>query len=417
MAEPDEIRSRLAGDAAPDMELWRAALADPGLVALAKGKRASKALQDLRELIADLDHRSAVLADALPGLSDLGWGLCGDAPSKAYAAAAVLISSGDLEGAEAAIESGWEDVEVLLRNTPSQMIGRLGTWRDPYLGPRFMHRRRLLEAAWEHHVAERYEASIPLVMAQIDGITSDATATIADREGRVFFSRNPRRSAEVVDATTLAGHSESLGRLRDKFSQGRRETSIGGSFDRHGIAHGRELTYDTRRNSLKTWVLLRTMLEWAQPLIKKLVEQSIVEHDAEWAGSDAVDEIGRRKDQRGFAITRDALRNIWLLETRVHEVEGRFFELDQLISHPFAPIILSPTTIDRMDRVVLTADGWWASAQSESGWHFAVGSSAAEPQEMRMWDGAAAPSESAEIDAWYTEEPPNWLSADSRWAL
>jgi hypothetical protein len=101
-----------------------------------------------------------------------------------------------------------------------------------------------------------YEASIPLVMAQIDGLTLDIT------NGRKFFGT--RKRDVRVDNRTLATLEDSLPVVRELFSTDLNVSAVGGSFGRHGIMHGRELGYATRVNSVKTFVLLQAVTEWAQ---------------------------------------------------------------------------------------------------------------------------------------------------------
>ena len=66
-------------------------------------------------------------------------------------------------------------------------------------------RGRLIGRAWDHHVAGAYEASIPIVLAQIDGITADATLSPTGRRGKMFFFPSGSHYVEVVDDTTLLG--------------------------------------------------------------------------------------------------------------------------------------------------------------------------------------------------------------------
>jgi hypothetical protein len=81
-----------------------------------------------------------------------------------------------------------------------------------------------------------------------------------------------------------------------------------GSLSRHGVLHGRELAYDTRVNSARTWSVLDALVEWALPKARELVDARKVERQAKNAGSQDLDERERRVDDREFSETRDALR-------------------------------------------------------------------------------------------------------------
>jgi hypothetical protein len=74
------------------------------------------------------------------------------------------------------------------------------------------------------------------------------------------------------------------------------------------VLHGREVAYDTRVNSAKTWSVMDAMVEWALPKAREVVQARRVERQAKNAGSQELDERGRRMDDREFRETREALR-------------------------------------------------------------------------------------------------------------
>ena len=59
---------------------------------------------------------------------------------------------------------------------------------------------------------------MPIVLAQVDGISHDATASDDEPQGRSFFSMSPQRQAEVADDETLAGIAFGLPAVRTWFS-------------------------------------------------------------------------------------------------------------------------------------------------------------------------------------------------------
>lgn len=195
-------------------------------------------------------------------------------------------------------------------------VGVMGA-TDPELHRLFRERARLLGLARDHHLAGRYDASIPLLQAHLEGIVIDVTG------GKKFFTKGMQK-ADLVDPKQLVSIEACLAALQATFGQDVKETQTGGSLSRHGVAHGRELAYDTRVNSAKTWSLLDALVEWALPKARELVQARKAMRQAMTAGSQDLDERGRRVDDREFSETRDALR---LLENSAmgwYHQEGRF---------------------------------------------------------------------------------------------
>jgi hypothetical protein len=134
--------------------------------------------------------------------------------------------------------------------------------------------------AWEHHQKGAYEASVPIVLAQVDGITHDATACAETPTGRSSFSTNPARQADVADNETLAGIEHGLPAVRDRYSEQCVSSGARGTAKRHGVMHGRELRYDTRINSTKSFVLLLAIWEWAS---RRLAAEAARRKEARYA--------------------------------------------------------------------------------------------------------------------------------------
>lgn len=107
----------------------------------------------------------------------------------------------------------------------------------------------------------------------IDGITADATLPPKGRGGKMFFSPSGSKYVDVVDDATLAGMNAALPVARQHFMTEIRGTGVRGSLSRHGVMHGRELGYDTKAKSTKTFVLLAAVVEWAQPRIRAEIDR------------------------------------------------------------------------------------------------------------------------------------------------
>lgn len=245
------------------------------------------------------------IAAALQVLTPRGWAIM-FMPTQIVKQAVTLVESGDGDQADELLADQWD--------------GELGGWRtsrvcqrvrgmgggDPDLEAVFRQRARLLGLAKDHHDSGRYDASVLSLQAQMEGVVIDVTG------GKKFFTGQPRQKADVVDPAHLVSIEASLAALQSAFGQGVNQTQATGGHSRHGLVHGRELTYDTRVNSAKYWSVLDSIVDWALPKARAEVERRCQEQQAANAGSQRVDAEGRRIDAREFRETRDMLR---LLET------------------------------------------------------------------------------------------------------
>ncbi len=249
------------------------------------------------ELTADIARRLGVvahpavsqLAEAVALFAPLGWAMCG----LWHQAGTVRVLRLAAEGAEpAAIDEAitevWNsDNQVLLRHAAAP-IRRWSNSHYPFKQV-LWERVALIEKAIEHHLAGAYEASIPIILAQIDGMSRDLT-------GQSFFSK---ASADpYLDDATLAGMEENLPVVRSVFSVDVNESGNFGLVSRHGVLHGRDLGYATRVNSTKTIVLVAALAEYfprvaddAGARLRRLHEDSV-------AGSRELNDAGRLVDDR-----------------------------------------------------------------------------------------------------------------------
>lgn len=192
------------------------------------------------------------MEDALEVLVPRGWAPF-NMDSAAVNSAVALVRSGHLAEADALLADQWEDGRLT-----SQVCSRVSTMgagegETEYHGL-FQQRARLLRKAHEHHQAGRYDASIPLLHAQIEGLVIDLSS------GKKFFTKGQQK-ANLVNPTQLVSIEACLSTLQAIFGEGAGETQAAGSLSRHAIAHGRELAYDTRENSAKTWSVIHALVQ------------------------------------------------------------------------------------------------------------------------------------------------------------
>lgn len=255
------------------------------------------------------------MEDALRFLVPRGW-----APfrmdSGAVAEAIRLIKDGQGDAADELLADQWDGEGSWRTKQVWSRVSVLGAGEGQSdYHALFQERARLLRKAKEHHEAGNYEASIPLMQNQMEGIVMDVAG------GRKFFTQAARSKADLLDPHQLVGVEACLVTLQKILGEGVNQTQSAGSLSRHGVAHGRELAYDTRVNSAKYWSVLDALVEWARPMAQQEARRLRRENEAEAAGSQGVDSNGRRLDNREFRETKDFLRKLltssmgWLKST------------------------------------------------------------------------------------------------------
>jgi hypothetical protein len=122
-------------------------------------------------------------------------------------------------------------------------------------------RQELIELAWQDHKDKRYHATVPIITAQIDGIIQDLT-------GKSFFNK---KDTEHLSANeTLASDPTALPELAKMMSRSRSKTTTE-PLDvpqRHGVQHGRDLGYGTRRTSTQAFATLLSLTELIEAITK-----------------------------------------------------------------------------------------------------------------------------------------------------
>jgi hypothetical protein len=317
-----EFRSRLA-----DLE----ALASSPLRGFLRLLGVKAELEEITTLGARTHAMFADLERAAEVLSPLGWLVFEYSPAETYARAADLVEEGNADEAEALIVEDWNEQDALKLRWSVHRVQNLyrdaapdSEFDDEKLAAIGHERARLIDEAIESHRAEHYAAAISIALAQMDGIVADFSP-----EGAVLFSRDrhtgdPR--ATVTDEVTLAGHPAGLRALARMLTQRCDTTELSSRLLRHGIAHGRELRFDTLTNSTKALAALLGVITWAQPIANTRLAAAAAEHEQRYAGSTERDAHGRRLDRRGFTEAKSALLMAGNFQRIYHERHGRYAE-------------------------------------------------------------------------------------------
>ncbi len=189
----------------------------------------------------------ATIADKFNSIfSSYGWIATEDMSIPMMEQAITIFSREGIEKAENFLCKSFDDDYFSLHSPRMQAIW---VWKDT-------PRPRLLNLAYNDHKQGRYYASIPVVLAQIDGLCYDTNE-------KSFFDKK----SSLIIKNTVAAHETGLQRLSKKISKGNGEIKTRTdplSFPyRHGILHGRELAYDNELVSTKCFFMLFALRPWA----------------------------------------------------------------------------------------------------------------------------------------------------------
>lgn len=195
--------------------------------------------RQVREAVELVDRFNTALASR-------GWVATAELNLDAMRRAIELAEAGDGPGADQAL------VEYFDRRTIEFGLLRLRQVAA------FRPRETLVRQALEDHCAGRYHASVPTILAQVDGLTHDLT-------GKTFWMANRSKSAHLTARDSIVGAPEGLATLAAAWSTARTTTTdvpLDMPF-RHGILHGRDISYATPVVSAKSFALLLALHEWA----------------------------------------------------------------------------------------------------------------------------------------------------------
>jgi hypothetical protein len=408
---PDELREQIRHAVDPEGEQRRflEAIDVTGADAWVQllGRGAATQWSQLRALSRDYTRLLATMQDALQVLVPRGW-----APfqmdSAATLAAIRLVGDGDPEAADQLLAGQWEGEGAWRTKRLCDRVRTMGSGaRQRDLETLFQQRARLLLKAKDHHEAGRYDASIPILHAQMEAIVVDVTA------GKKFFTKTAAR-ADLTDPTNLVTVEACLPVLQTVFGGNVSVTQARGSLSRHGVAHGRELAYDTRENSAKCWSVLDAIVEWARPLGHAVAERRLAEQQAARAGSDDVDELGRRIDDRQFRETRDVLKLLGSSAIGHRRNSGRF--RPDLINGVYTSADFTKRGLPRHHGIHMvisnTGDVAWFWRRTITGWvlAYAVGENKRGMVEW-FYAGVDEPAGPPAAESGWSEpfiRPPDW---------
>lgn len=354
------------------------------------------------QLVTQHERLVEITAGAVRMFASHGWAPTAKMPMDLYGnALQILERTQSIAEADKVLVEGWQG--SFFMSSGWRRIFHFGS-EDPAYNSLFRARGRLIEKAVGHHCNGAYEAAIPIVLAQIEGITADATG------GKLFFSKKDGRKAEVVDDHTIAGLEQGLPVVRAWFSQDESMTTTGDSPSRHGILHGRVLGYDTKANSTKALVLLASVMEWAEPRVEEEGRGRREERETRNAGSLQVDERGRRVDDREFHATQAALQ--WLAACQLGWYQNLAAYRDDLLDMigDFESQGL-PKNHGITLRVSADRQSWWAWRTTPSGQVLGIGADGS-PLNQWLYDAEVPPSSGPTPGCGWGEGPfslpPNW---------
>lgn len=381
--EDRDLRKQVEGVLDPEgefessLEAMRALASDPAIRALL-GSAAN--LGHLEQLAQESRHNIEVAVDSIAAFAGLGWYL-EPFPVPVRRDAVLALQAGGVHEAEQFLLHAVQ--EWMLRR-PVKQVAAIGA-ADEEFHVLFKQRHRLLEKALRHHLFGAYEASVPIVLAQIEGITADATG------GKLFFSTDARRQADVVDDSVLAAIPGYLPRLRGFFSRGSRVTSADGGLSRHAVLHGRELAYDSSLNSAKCFLLLQAVLDWAMPRVRTEAARRRSEREAANAGVSGAREDGSRIDDREFPETRAVLRWLQTVQLGQWRSSGRF-RSDVIGGWLTDADLIARGLPDPHGVQVHVREGEvvWMWRRTVSGWHLGIAMIAHDMSEY-LWSAAEPP--------------------------
>lgn len=364
---------------------------------------------DIETMLSDHDNMVAMTAEGIRRFAALGWAPFSHMPTTGMKnALTVLADGGTMDAAEQALVDAYNE-GVLSGASCVNRVQTLGYPSENYRAI-FRERGRLLFKAWEHHKHGRYEASVPIIFAQIEGISYD----VADKP---FFSTV--KGVEPIDNCTLAGMDASLVVTRTWFNERVDTTGTTGNGSRHGVLHGRELAYDTRIMSTKALVLLLAVIEWARPIAEELGQWFEADRASQWIGSTETDEDGRRHDRREFGATTKSLSYLAGCQGGWFQSRGEGFQPGHLkMVHPTFVKNGLPEEHGTVMHVSEDHRSWYAWRRTITGYVFGIGANADThclphglPTDWR-WEGEEPPTGPPGVDPRWGDEafawPPNW---------
>lgn len=159
----------------------------------------------------------------------------------------------------------------------------------------FAPRFELAQKALEDYKAERYYASVLVVLAIIDGWVAEMNVVDFQRLG--FFAER----SEITAWDSIAAHSSGLQKLKEVFGKPRmmtRSEKITIPF-RHGIMHGMDFGYDNKLVAAKCWAALFGIREWVIKASRNELMPPVITPEKEtslWESIEKYQKVQREKE-------------------------------------------------------------------------------------------------------------------------
>jgi hypothetical protein len=189
--------------------------------------------------------------------SRLGWIYYKSFDSNIALNAIDRAESNDINGAEVDLIRYYSE-DIIICNL--RKIGELKAFRS---------RCPLAQKALNDYNEERYHSSVPVVLALLDGMVTEAYLNAGGDKLNI--------SAEDINFNawnSIANHSKALNALVGILKKGRFKT-VTEQIDkpyRHGILHGMDLGYDNKAVAAKAWAALFAIRDWAEKAEKGLLD-------------------------------------------------------------------------------------------------------------------------------------------------
>ena len=146
------------------------------------------------------------------------------------------------------------------------------------------HRSKILKSAFAAHHREEYELSIPVLLAQSDGVCQDLTGKFLflRERGRArpqiashIEAKLPKFSAAILSPLlTVLPINENEGERRARALQGGDDPENWSTLNRHLVLHGVSLDYSTELNSLKAISLLNYLACFLQAVDRRTATEA-----------------------------------------------------------------------------------------------------------------------------------------------
>lgn len=149
---------------------------------------------------------------------------------------------------------------------PEEVTRTLCDWIDTrladyeaQLGAAHPERARILAQAFAAHRAHQYALSIPVFLAQADGICQELMGVQLFKKDRDTREPVLRKEAEPLDSVSALMLTPLINTMPIMYGPQKREPGV---LNRHAVLHGESTDYDTRENSCRA-ISLIGYVSWA----------------------------------------------------------------------------------------------------------------------------------------------------------